>query len=142
MNQWKTDLPSQPDLGSYKEDPTYTETAKLLHNLHFYINLFMEDLLYHYELSPVKTELALTLISYSDPTCCRDYLLFYLLFTGDKMWRVEIHKHVKKSQQSPEQTPTTKDSTPIEVTPTSAKVDTEELPPAEPSTPQLSPLRS
>lgn len=66
MNRWQTNLPPQLDLGSYKEDLTYLETTKLLHNLHFDINLLIEeDMLYYYELSPVKTELAPERLRYS-----------------------------------------------------------------------------
>lgn len=55
-------LPPQPNLDHYKEDSTYIETTKFLHNLCFDVNLLMEeDLLYHYELSSVDIELTLPL---------------------------------------------------------------------------------
>lgn len=71
--------------------------TKLLHNLHFDVNLLIEeDLLYHFELSLVEIELALPLgIQLKSNSLI--WLLTYFLspFLIDKMWHAIIHKRLK-----------------------------------------------
>lgn len=62
MNRWQTYLPYQLDLGRYKEDLAYLEITQFLHNLHFDVNLLIEEnLLYHFKMRPIATKLALPL---------------------------------------------------------------------------------
>lgn len=43
------DLPPQPDLGHFKDDPTYKEMTEIFQDLHFDINLLIEeDLLFFF----------------------------------------------------------------------------------------------
>lgn len=56
------DLPPPPELGCFKNDPTYKRIDEILQDLHFDINLlFEEDLLFYFGLSPMETEFDLPL---------------------------------------------------------------------------------